>query len=102
MKIYNDADARSTTVVTTKIDIGLEADMIAGAKRSLAECLGSDKIHSEALHDDIYTGNQDSLELARKKVTIPALQTKFEKLERRITNQSANRTDGREALPLSS
>ncbi|KAE8388071.1 hypothetical protein BDV23DRAFT_185687 [Aspergillus alliaceus] len=84
VNIYTDTDARSTAVLATKTDIALESDMIAGAKRSLAECLDTDELHSEILYDNMYTGNDKGLGIVREHARIPAQETKLKGLERQL------------------
>ncbi|PKX99080.1 uncharacterized protein P174DRAFT_468478 [Aspergillus novofumigatus IBT 16806] len=84
VNIYTNANARSTAVLTTKTKIVSESGMIAGAKRSLAECLDTDELHSEVLYDNMYTSNDEGLGIVREQARIPALETKLECLERRL------------------
>ncbi|KAG2421705.1 hypothetical protein HFD88_005681 [Aspergillus terreus] len=54
--------------------------MIAGAKRSLAECLDADELHSEDLHDNMYTGNKEGLGIVREN----ARMTRLEGVQRKL------------------
>ncbi|GIK00025.1 hypothetical protein Aspvir_004038 [Aspergillus viridinutans] len=93
VNIYTDADARSTAVLATKTDIASESDMIADAKRSLAECLDTDELHSEVLYDNMYTGNDKGLGIVREHARIPALETKLEGLQKELYDERKERRD---------
>ncbi|PKX90951.1 uncharacterized protein P174DRAFT_278894 [Aspergillus novofumigatus IBT 16806] len=67
--------------------------MIAGAKRSLAECLDTDELHSEVLYDNMYTGNDEGLGIVREHARIPALETKVEVLERQLNESKKEMMD---------
>ncbi|GKZ39631.1 hypothetical protein AbraIFM66950_000792 [Aspergillus brasiliensis] len=82
-KIYNDADSKSTAVLATKIDLGSESDMTTSARRSLAECLHSE-LYSEAIHNKMYTGNEEGLVLAGENARIPILESKIDGLQEQI------------------
>ncbi|GKZ22555.1 hypothetical protein AbraIFM66951_006460 [Aspergillus brasiliensis] len=82
-KIYNDADSKSTAVLATKIDIGSESDMTTSARRSLAECLHRE-LYSEAIHNKMYTGNEEGLVLAGENARIPILESKIDGLQEQI------------------
>ncbi|KAE8361445.1 hypothetical protein BDV27DRAFT_166958 [Aspergillus caelatus] len=72
------SDERSTALLATTLNIASESEMKTGAKRALAECLETDELYSEVVHDNMWTGNSASLSIARENATLPMLQTKLE------------------------
>lgn len=74
-------DERSTALLATTLNIASEPEMKVSAKRALSECLESDELYSEVVHDDMWTGNSAGLRIARDNSQLRVFQTQIESLQ---------------------
>ncbi|KAE8156794.1 hypothetical protein BDV40DRAFT_309309 [Aspergillus tamarii] len=74
-------DERSTALLATTLNIASEPEMKVSAKRALSECLESDELYSEVVHDDMWTGNSAGLRIARDNSQLRVFQTQLESLQ---------------------
>ncbi|GLA68900.1 hypothetical protein AtubIFM55763_007101 [Aspergillus tubingensis] len=76
--------AEATAVVSTKVNIGPEPQMVAATKRSISECLEGDGLFVETVRDEMITGNHAGVNLARQITEIPVMFSQLDQLRKDV------------------